>query len=70
MSTLQTVLDHLKAERAQLEENIGWLDGRTLTTTHERGGRNVDTTAETATHYRKQLADLNVLIAVVERDVA
>ena len=70
MSTLGTVLDHLKAERAQLEENIGWLDSRTMTTSHERDGRNVDTTAETAAYYRKQLTDLNILIATVERDLA
>ncbi|MFI4934332.1 MAG: hypothetical protein ACHP7N_06915 [Caulobacterales bacterium] len=70
MNTLPALLEWLKEQRNLFQENLERLDNGTLTTKHERDGRMVDTSKETATDYRRSLERVTGLIAVVERDLA
>ena len=60
---IDDVLTWAKSRRAEWDSSLKGLRSRVLGTSEVRGGRRIDTTSETIVARKRDLADLDVVIA-------
>ena len=65
---IDDVLAWAKSRRADWDSSLKGLRSRVLGTSEVRGGRRIDTTSETIAARKRDLADLDVVIARREAD--